>query len=256
MSRQAKASYAVFAVAVVLCAGFAAVALVHSNSQRELASFSTDLAPRDGAQRHNIVRAASKIDGTVLRPGMEFSFNKTVGLCGVAQGYERAPTIIDGELRPAWGGGVCQVSSTLYNAALLANLKITERHAHSRRVRSVPPGRDATTAFGIADLRFVNTTASPITIRTKSSRTRLTISILGKGDPEIAADVRTEVIRPSVRAAGGRWSRTLDSSRHGDTVLTYRIVTREGTEISRELISKDIHAAPTDSAAPGGRQTR
>ena len=256
MSRRARVCYGAFLVVVVLCAGFAAAALVQSNSQRILASFSTDLAPRSPAQRHNILRAASKIDGIVLTPGREFSFNKTVGLCGVVQGYERAPTIIDGELRPEWGGGVCQVSSTLYNAALLANLRVTERHAHSRPVSSVPPGRDATTAFGIADLRLVNTTDSPITIRAKASQTRLTISIRGKGDPKVGAELRTEVIRNSVRAArphSSRSFRTLDSSRHGDTVLTYRIVTREGTETCRELISKDVYAAPTDSSARGGR---
>jgi vancomycin resistance protein YoaR len=225
MTQQKKAAYTVFFALVALFASFVALALVDSNSLRTIASFSTDLSTRGDEQRHNILRAASRIDGVVVKPGAKFSFNDAVGLCRVAQGYERALTIIDGELRPAWGGGVCQVSSTLYNAALLANLKVTQRRAHSRLVRSVPPGRDATTAFGIADLRFVNTTHFPIRIISRASATRLVVSILGKSDPNTTVEIVTESIDTNAC----------------ETVLTYRIVRKAGEVIKRELISKDTY---------------
>ena len=243
MTHRTKATYTVFFAVVALCACLVAAALVDSNMLRTMSSFSTDLAPRSAQQRHNILRAASRIDGIIVKPGREFSFNKTVGLCGVVQGYERAPTIIDGEVRPAWGGGVCQVSSTLYNAALLANLEITRRHAHSQTVRSVPPGRDATTAFGIADLRFVNTTRSPIRISARASETRLVISILGKGDPEMTVEIVTETVAKTASARRFRSGPrpVLESSNRRRTVLTYRVVKRDGAEVERELISNDTY---------------
>ena len=243
MTRQTKTTYTVFFALVALCACLVAGALVDSSLLRTISSFSTDLAPRSPEQRHNIIRAASRIDGITIKPGQEFSFNDTVGLCGVAQGYERAPTIIDREIRPAWGGGVCQVSSTLYNAALLANLKITRRHAHSRTVRSVPPGRDATTAFGIADLCFVNTTSSPIRISARASETRLVMSILGQARSDVTAEIITETVAETASArlsrSGPRPMFELANCRR--TVLTYRIVKRGGVEVERELISNDTY---------------
>ncbi|MCL5105741.1 MAG: VanW family protein [Armatimonadetes bacterium] len=208
-------------IIVIACAAAMAFALVDVTSLKVIGSFSTDLAPRSPEQRHNIVRAASKIDVITIRPGAEFSFNGAVGLCGMEQGYMRAPAIVAGELRPEWGGGVCQVSSTLYNAVLLSDLKITERHAHSRRVSSVPPGRDATTAFGIADLKFVNTTGYPLRLHAKCSENRFTVSILGKG-PDRACEIRTET------AGDG-------------TVITRKFVNWKGGGTRIDLISRDTY---------------
>lgn len=243
--------YTAFVIVVLACSGIVAGVLVDTSSMREIAAFSTDIASRTPEQLHNIRRAAMRIDGVVLRPGEEFSFNREVGLCGVAQGYERAPTIVDGELRPSWGGGVCQVSSTLYNAALLADLKVTERHAHSRPVSSVPPGRDATAAFGVADLRFVNTTSSLIKLAADSSGTRLSIRVLGKARPDVNVDIETQVIRGATGWASGRggFHTRLDSSIEGPTVRIYRTVSKGGRTIKRELISSDTYAGPASLAA-------
>ena len=235
------------AAAVLGCAAAAAVGLVSANSLRTLAAFSTDMSARSIEQRHNITRAAAAVDGIVLRPGAEFSFNRAVGVCGAARGYRLAPAIVDGELRSEWGGGVCQVSSTLYNAALLAGLPITERHAHSRPVSSVPPGRDAASAFGIADLRFVNDSGSLMKIAASVRGNRLTISILGRLAAPREVDVYTRTQgRSASRArgliAGGHY--VLDACAHDETVLTYRVI-REGRRPAvRELVSSDVYASP------------
>jgi len=244
MSRRMKIVYLIVAIVVGCCAGFAAAALVDSNAEQVLGAFSTDLAPRSPEQMHNIRLAASKIDGVTLKPGDEFSFNKVVGMCGVTQGYKRAPTIIDRELRPSWGGGVCQVSSTLYNAALLANLDVVERHPHSKRVSSVPPGRDAMTAYGIGDLRFVNSSRQPVRIAAKASEVRLTINILSRAESDISTQIHSTVVGSGRHLPAGDIPHgMLDSSVQGQTVLTYRVVKRNDQEISRELISRDTYAA-------------
>lgn len=232
MTHNVKTIFAILVVIIIAGAGIAAVALWDSAYVSKIASFSTDLAPRTPQQRHNILRAASKINGMLIRPGEEFSFNKAVGLCGVEQGFERAPTIVAGELRPEWGGGVCQVSSTLYNAALLAGLSITERHAHSRRVSSVPPGRDATTAFGIADLKFVNTTGNAIRIKASATRTRLAISILGKSREKSNIQIITQILSRGRSTIGG------------ETVLTYRLTPLADGSFRRDLISNDLYSIP------------
>lgn len=250
MSRAAKTAYIGMAVALGVCATFITAALVDYSSTVVLASFSTDLSARSPDQLHNIRRASAAIDGAVVKPETEFSFNAAVGLCGVARGYRQAPAIVDGEMRPSWGGGVCQVSSTLYNAALLAGLDVTERHAHSRRVSSVPPGRDATTAFGIADLRFVNTTGRPIRLRVSVSGSRLTASVIGAGRGQDQIEILTRS-RPGARTrAPGSISGSYDASVEGTVVETYRVVRRHNIETRRELVSRDVYAAPavTDAA--------
>lgn len=96
---------------------------------------------------HNIRLAANAINGHVIFPGETFSFNKVVGKRTIAKGYLKAPVIVRGELSEGIGGGICQVSSTLFNAVDKASVKITERYSHSRRVPYVPPDRDATVSW-------------------------------------------------------------------------------------------------------------
>jgi vancomycin resistance protein YoaR len=230
MTPKHKAIYALFAITVFGVVGLTAAVLRDSTSLQPIAAFTTDLGPRSPQQRHNISRAASRIDGLVIKPGAEFSFNKAVGQCGVEQGYELAPAIIAGVVRPSWGGGVCQVSSTLYNAALLANLNITERHAHTQFVSSVPPGRDATTAFGVSDLRFVNTTRGQLRIKASTSGGRLTISLLG--EPRAKANV--EIVTENSR-------RMRDRRGKSQTVSAYRIIHLPSGSDKRELLSADTY---------------
>lgn len=142
-------------------------------------SFSTDT--QNNINRGiNIRLAAKAIDGTVIFPGEEFSFNEVVGPRTPNRGYAIAHVFIAGQVRDGYGGGVCQVSTTLYDAALLANLKVTERHNHMFTVGYVPLGMDAAVSYGHADLKFQNNTDYPIRIDASvSDGNVLTFSIVG-----------------------------------------------------------------------------
>src|SRR3989337_693852 len=118
------------------------------------------------------------VDGKVLQAGAEFSFNRTVGSWSADRGYVKAPVSYDGELIPSWGGGVCQVSSTLYNAALLAGLEILERHRHRFPARYVPPGQDAAVAQLDIDLRFRNPYRWPVRIEAEAEGDEVICRIL------------------------------------------------------------------------------
>jgi len=116
---------------------------------------------------HNLRLACEVVDGVILKVGEEFSFNKHVGLATAEKGYLPAKIFINGKEAMGLGGGICQLSSTLYNAAEGAGMTVLERHAHSRRVYYVPVGRDAATAYGGVDLRFRNDL--PYVVRLRAS---------------------------------------------------------------------------------------
>ena len=141
-----------------------AIATAVSDGQKLIARFSTYYGDSKPNRKDNVALACSKIDGTVLYPEDEFSFNDIVGARTVENGFKSAYIIKDGEFVEGIGGGVCQVSSTLYNCALLANLTITCVRAHSLPVSYVAPSFDAMVSTA-SDLRFVNTLSSPVTIK-------------------------------------------------------------------------------------------
>ncbi len=125
----------------------------------------------------NIRLAAKALDGKLLAPGERFSFNKTVGQRTVEAGYKEAMIIVGKTYVPGLGGGICQVSSTLYNVAVLAQLEILERHHHSLPVNYVPPGQDATVNFPYFDFRFRNITDTYLLIRSFVEGNSLTSQI-------------------------------------------------------------------------------
>ena len=140
------------------------IATAVSDGQKLIARFSTYYGDSKPSRKDNVALACRKIDGTVLYPEDEFSFNDIVGARTVENGFKSAYIIKDGEFVEGIGGGVCQVSSTLYNCALLANLTITCVRAHSLPVSYVAPSFDAMVSTA-SDLRFVNTLSSPVTIK-------------------------------------------------------------------------------------------
>lgn len=127
---------------------------------------------------HNIALAAEAIDGTVIFPGERFSFNRVVGIRTTGRGYRRAAVIVRGELSEGVGGGICQVSSTLFNAADRAGLKIVQRYSHSRHVPYVPSGRDATVSWGGPDFVFDNAYNQPVLLRAFAGGGSMAVSIL------------------------------------------------------------------------------
>ena len=149
----------------------------------ELASKTTSFRASQTSRSHNIKLAAQELDGVVLLPGEVFSYNTVVGRRSASRGFRIAPIFANGRHVPGIGGGVCQVSSTTYNAALLAGLKIRERHNHQMVVGYVPVGLDATVDFGNKDLKFENDTGGPIALVTEYKPGRLTVRVLGSKPP-------------------------------------------------------------------------
>ncbi len=158
--------------------------------------FSTSIATSSSGRKFNIRKALNRINGTKLNRREQFSFNKCVGKRSVENGYKEAKIILDGEFVEGIGGGVCQVSSTLYNAALLAGLNVTVSQKHSQRVGYVKPGFDAMVNYGTSDLVFENNTDGEIYILCGYTPDKITISIYGADLGGISYKLNSEIINP------------------------------------------------------------
>ncbi|MBV9848590.1 MAG: VanW family protein [Armatimonadetes bacterium] len=146
--------------------------------------FVTRFNPGDVGRTMTVRRAISIIDGHVLMPGAEFSVDKVVGPRDPAHGFTgKGHVFINGHMEMQSGGGMCQVGTTLFNAVMMADLKITERHQHVRTVPYIPPGRDATIYHGQKDFRFVNDTDAPVYISYRTTRSHAIVSLFGKAVP-------------------------------------------------------------------------
>lgn len=131
------------------------------------------------AQITNLRVAVRHLDGTVLRPGESFSFNRIVGPRTRARGYLPAPSYLGEESPATLGGGICLLSSAVYQLALSSGLQIDRRVPHLRAIRSVPPGLDATVWYGGADLQFVNTLPTPIRLQAVVENSQLSLALQG-----------------------------------------------------------------------------
>ncbi|MGB4503767.1 MAG: VanW family protein [Syntrophaceticus sp.] len=161
-----------------------------------ISSFTTKFDANNHNRSYNIALAAGALNNTLLKPGEVFSFNQKVGPRTANNGYREAMIIESNEFVPGLGGGVCQVSSTLYNAVLLAGLEIVERCNHSLAVSYIPLGRDATVAYGSQDLKFRNNLDSHIYIKTSVGNGTLTMKIFGNKQKQ--KNVRLETVIDSV----------------------------------------------------------
>lgn len=160
-----------------------------------LASFSTPFNRGKVGRTHNLTLAAKSIDGTIIKPGGVFSVNDTVGPRLAGRGYRIAQIFVKGKLEDGLGGGVCQVSSTLFNAVLLTGLTIKERAPHSQVVPYVTPGRDATVAYGHTDFRFQNSAQHPIGIIADVQGSRLVVQIYGSESDKKEVSLSTSVVK-------------------------------------------------------------
>ncbi len=144
------------------------------------ADFSTDFSSSSADRKHNIKNALNSINKYEIAPGQIFSFNKVVGRRTLENGYRQAKIIVNDQFVDGLGGGVCQVSTTLYNAALKAGLEIVEANKHSKQIGYVKYGFDAMVNFGSSDLKFKNNTTKRITIITSALNNRARIRIYGE----------------------------------------------------------------------------
>lgn len=227
-------------ILVLITAGLA-VALLSHPGEVCIGGYTTSLAARSRSQRHNSELALNKLIGVVIQPGETFSFNKCVGSFSRDLGYRRAPVSYNGQLIDSWGGGVCQTSTTLYNAALLSGMDIVERNRHRFAPSYIPPGRDAAVAFSSIDLKFRNPHAYPVRILGSMDGERLTLGIYGpeklKERPRIVEIVK-DPLYPTTYAIGeeSRRARIRNTGKEGFQVAVYRLVGD-----SRELISSDSY---------------
>lgn len=230
--------------------------------------FYTSYSSSTDERKANIKLAARSLNNVMVDVGGEFSFNLTVGERTVKRGYKTAKIIVNGEFVDGVGGGVCQVSSTLYNAVLLAGLKITEYHPHSLPVSYVSPSFDAMVNSGSADLKFVNNTYNPIIINTVADGSRLTVKIYG--EPLDVKYERKSVIVEEIPALdaeevfddNGEYpelyegeSKYLRYGKAGYKSEGYLVTTKNGRKISEKRIRSDKYN-PTKGLVILGRTPR
>lgn len=225
-----------------------------------LATYSTSYASSNANRSTNIALAASKINGTVLMPGEEFSFNGTVGKRTASAGFKTATVYSNGQVTTDYGGGICQVSSTLYNSVLRANLEITNRVNHTFTVGYVPIGLDATVSWGSPDFKFKNSRSYPIKIVATTSNKRLTISVYGlKEDVEYEVElvsyktgtVPYSTVYTTDSSLGKGKTKVVQSGSNGATSVAYKILKLNGKEVSRTLLSKDRYSPHNQIIARG-----
>lgn len=212
----------------------------------------------------NVGVACNSLDGLLIAPGEEVSFNKVVGPRTLERGYRVAKVIAAGRFEPGLGGGVCQVSSTLYNTVLLAGLEIRERHNHSIFVSYVPLGQDATVLYGHKDFIFRNNTEDYLLLRTKLQGLRLTISLFGSNEkPYSKVSVENKVIKVfmpseiivSDSVLPGKKQIIIEKGQKGYLVETYRLISREDYE-KRELLSRDYYASVSALVTAAGAEEK
>ncbi|EDX55707.1 conserved hypothetical protein [Bacillus cereus W] len=190
-----------------------------------IAEYSTPMAGRNGNQSFNVNKSANTLSGVIVAPDETFSFNSRVGVTDAAHGYKSAAVYSQGKVIQSAGGGVCQVSSTLYSAALRADLGIVSRSNHSMPVNYLPLGQDAAVADYGPDLKFKNNTGNHIYIQAFSNGGSITTRIFGTNTGK-NVEVSSQVI-----------SRTNDKI----TAVTYKKVTQNGEVISNGQISKSVY---------------
>ncbi len=215
-----------------------------------LSTFSTKYDSTNISRSTNIAIASSKIDGTVVMPGEVFSYNKTVGKRTVEAGYKEAAGFSGGRVVPMLGGGICQVSSTLYDAVVYANLGIVERHNHMFQVAYVDTGKDATVVYGSLDFKFENTRKYPIMLKASAKSGQLKIQVYGvKEEVEYNVEIVTKVLNytpykviyETDSSLGAGQERVEQAGIRGCKSITYKILKLNGTEVSQTVLSSDSY---------------
>lgn len=216
-----------------------------------LSSFRTSFTSSNSNRSTNIRLCSEKINGTVLMPDETFSFNQVVGKRTPEAGFKPATAYSGGKVVQEYGGGICQVSSTLYNAVLYANLEITERTNHGYKPSYVDPGLDATVSWGGPDFKFTNNRDYPIRIVCDTSNKILNIYIYGLKrdtdykvvlDAQYVSTVYFKTVYQKDSSLASGQSRVIQSGSNGCKTATYKyLYDANGTLVSSECISRDTY---------------
>lgn len=218
-----------------------------------LASHSTSYNSYERDRTHNLGLAAKSVDGVIIKPGKVFSYNQEVGPRLKKLGYRDAPIFVNGEIEPGTGGGICQVSTTLYQAALLAGMEIKQRSHHSMAVRYAPPGLDATVSYGAIDLKFENPLTSAVYVRAAIGGGRLTTTVYGAArDRKKIRIVRTvgsslphgtkTVVDPSLPPGK---TKVVEKGVNGYSVSVKRVFEENGKERAQTVSNDRYRPHPT-----------
>lgn len=227
-----------------------------------LGTFTTSYSTSGPSRSANVENGCRLIDGITLYPGEEFSTYQNVSPFSAANGYYMAGSYLNGKVVDSLGGGICQVSTTLYNAVLKAELEVTERHNHSMIVSYVDPSADAAIAESSGkDFRFVNNTDYPIYIEGYTQGKKITFNIYGKESRDAGRSVRyeseiLETIAPSPDQIYASDTQPLgyivtDSAHTGYKAKLWKIVTENGVEVSREQVNSSSYKMTPRSATVG-----
>lgn len=216
-----------------------------------LSRFSTKFNAAAAGRAQNIALAGEKLNGAVVGAGERFSFNARVGERTRANGFCEAPVIFEGDFVSGVGGGVCQASTTLYNAALLAGMRVTEYHPHSLSVGYVEPSFDAMVSGKSADLAFVNGTSFPVYILCRVRGGEIIVSFYGEKSAftyrrESVVTGRIDPPAPVYAEGGAR----VRAAKEGLTSEGYLVRLRGGTAVERKCIRRDRYAAVGAVLAP------
>lgn len=218
-----------------------------------LGSFTTDFSSSGSSRSTNVTNGTNLVNGTLLYPGDSFSMYEKVSPFTEENGYYMAGSYLNGQVVESFGGGICQVSTTLYNAVLRAELQVDERFNHSMIVTYVDPSADAAIAGTSKDLKFTNNTDYPIYIEGYTANKKVSFNIYGcetrdtanrKVTFESVTVSKTEPGAPKLIADGGQpigYIKTTQSSHTGYVAELYKVVTENGVEVSRERVNKSTY---------------
>lgn len=252
----AKASYAAsgdadtFTFAVAFTQPTMSVETFKSNLfTHTLSSITSNFNASLAGRTTNVKLACDFCDGIILNPGDEFSYNKAVGPRTYERGFKDATVYVAGTTEEGVGGGICQVSSTIYSAALHADLKITERYNHSYMITYVPLGEDATVVYGSKDFRFVNDTDYPIKLSVTYGKSSMTVKIIGTNLTGKKVEISTktlsktpfEVVYKTDTSLPVDTQKVKNNGYTGYTTESYRLVYENGKLVSNTFENKSVY---------------
>lgn len=226
-----------------------------------LGTFSTYYGESDDGRTLNVESGADHIGGTLVQPGEEVSADDLMAPYTEENGYAMAASYENNEVVESMGGGICQVSTTLYNALLFAELEITERYEHSMQVSYVEPSMDAAIADDVKDLKFRNNMETPVYIEAALSEGTLTFNIYGKETRPEGRSV--EYISETLETVESDETRfvatedpvgtmyTRDNGHTGLKAQLWKIVREDGVEVSREAVNYSTYLASGKTVAVG-----
>ena len=217
-----------------------------------LATFSTNYQASNVSRTTNLKLASNKISGTVILPNEEFSYNKVVGERTISAGYKMAATYSNGQVVDGLGGGICQISSTLYDAVVMANLNVTTRRNHQFVTSYVPAGKDATVVWGAQDFKFVNSRKYPVRIVATVEGGVATVQIWGiKEEVEYNISIETkkvatieyttQYVQDASLPVGQQ--KVIQAGNNGRKVEAYKVTKLNGQVVSTTLLSRDTYNA-------------